>query len=474
MSDYILIISNTIVGERMAGPGIRYFYLAQVLSKEFPVILALPEQSSPGENMQFNVVFYNTNDPKQLVPYIRCSRAILVPMVMVSWLLQTEVHLPPLIVDGYDPWNIEALFLPNADEADVQKRVTEACLYGDFFLCASERQRDWWLGLLSAMGRVNSHTVNEDPSLRQLVSIVPFGLPENRPQRFKPIIKGIWPGISREDKIILWGGGLWRWLDPITAIKAMKIVYQHHQNVRLVFLNLRSTPLEGFPTFDQEALLIAQELGILGRAVFFREWIPYQDWPAVLLESDVALSLHLNTIEARLAFRSSVIDYVWAGVPIVATYGDVTAELVERYGLGKLVDYKDEMGVAKAIQEILETPKEVWADRFNQVRQQLTWTEASRPLVHFCRAPRYASDKMKEGIIGNAFYQERISQLQREAEQLRELIRGYESGRFIRLMRWLREFYSGLQRRAPFCSRRVTDPPDTGHKPALSNGNRYR
>ena len=37
---------------------------------------------------------------------------------------------------------------------------------GDFFLCASERQRDLWLGHMSALGRVNFATYAQDNTLR--------------------------------------------------------------------------------------------------------------------------------------------------------------------------------------------------------------------------------------------------------------------------------------------------------------------
>jgi glycosyltransferase involved in cell wall biosynthesis len=440
---YILIISNTWVGEQMAGPGIRYFHLARVLSQEFPVILAAPGHHKEDrliEGASLEVASCSIEQPEMLKPYIQQARAILAPALMVPWLLQIDTMLPPLIVDGYAPWAIEALFLPGIEEKELQKNLTKAYLAGDFFICASERQRDWWLGILSALGRVNSHNLREDPSLRRLVDVVPFGLPAERPQTYQPVIKGIWPGISKDDKIILWGGGLWRWMDPFTAIRAMERVYHSRQDVRLLFLGIRSTRLEGFPTLEEEAIRMAQESGLLGQAVFFGEWVPYADWPGVLLESDVAITLHPDTLEARLAFRSRVLDYIWAGIPVVATRGDVTAELVEKYGLGKLVDYEDEVSVAEAILELLERPRETLVDRFECARRELTWEKAAQPLIEFCRAPHYAADRMK-GEVGNPFYRDQIEQLRNLLEEYQNLVRGYERGRFIRFMKWLKETF---------------------------------
>jgi len=189
---HILIISNTWVGEWMAGPGVRYFHLARVLSQEFPVILAAPGHQKKDRLLEaafLEVAYYSIEQPEILAPYVQQARAILAPALMVPWLLQIDALLPPLIVDGYAPWAVEALFLPGIEEKELQKNLTKAYLAGDFFICASERQRDWWLGILSALGRVNSHNLREDPSLRRLVDVVPFGLPAERPQTSRAVIK---------------------------------------------------------------------------------------------------------------------------------------------------------------------------------------------------------------------------------------------------------------------------------------------
>ena len=37
---------------------------------------------------------------------------------------------------------------------------------GDFFICASEKQRDYWLGMLNAMGRINPFNYDSDDTLK--------------------------------------------------------------------------------------------------------------------------------------------------------------------------------------------------------------------------------------------------------------------------------------------------------------------
>lgn len=437
---HVLIISHDVVGERMAGPGIRYFHLARVLAQEFNTVLAVPGEFTLSAD--FPVIPYVSGEDERLQKAIQGARAVLIPAVYVIQIPTLKDTQVPVIVDGYDPFIAETLYL-GGDIYGLQIALTQAYLLGDFFLCASERQRDWWLGLLEAHGRINSYTFGEDPSLRRLVDVVPFGLPEGMPRVTEPFIKGVWPGVGPEDKVILWGGGLWPWLDPLTAIRAIACIWRQREDIRLIFPGTRhpNPSMANIPTHAEAARELAKEFGLLDKGVFFGEWVPQSRWPNVLLESDVALSLHGDSLEARLAFRSRVLDYIWAGVPIIATRGDATSDLVEKYRLGIVVEYEDEIGVAEAILTLLERPKETWEDQFERARQDLTWERAARPLLEFCRHPQRAPDKVgMQGRLGNSYYIREISRLQ-------SLVEGYEQGRFIRMMRCLHRVRQSLRER---------------------------
>ncbi|MEA1973421.1 MAG: glycosyltransferase, partial [Candidatus Cloacimonadota bacterium] len=351
----------------------------------------------------------------------------------------------------------------NLDEEEGQRywqdrmcSLNKQYLIGDFFICASERQRDWWLGLLEANGRINRQNFAEDHSLRRLIDVVPYGLQQDLPQFKQPVLRERWPSIGPNDKIVLWGGGLWPWLDPLTAIRALALVRQQREDVQLVFPGTRhpNPMMAGTLTQTRAAIELAQELGLFDQGVFFGEWVPYADWANVLLESDLALTLHYDTLETRLAFRSRVLEYIWAGLPTVATRGDATSDLIAQSNLGTVVEYEDVEGVAEAILRLLEMPRGSFADRFQAVRQELTWERVARPLVEFCRHPRRAPDR-DFSAGGSPFYQRQLKQQaaenkymldllkMKEAEfqtslaGLQELVHGYEQGKFIRFSRWL-------------------------------------
>jgi glycosyltransferase involved in cell wall biosynthesis len=370
-----------------------------------------------------------------------------------------------LVVDGYDPLMAEWLALSRKARNEPGQAedwrgywhvrmgaLAQQYQMGDYFMCASERQRDWWLGLLEASGRINPATFDADPSLRSLVDVVPYGLPEHPLPPPRPVIKGVWPGIEPRDRLALWGGGLWPWLDALTAIRAVAVLRAQHPQLKLVFPGTRhpNPAMAGMPNQVAPARALAEELGVLDTAVFFGDWTPYSDWPHVLQESDVALTLHFDTIETRLAFRSRVLEYIWAGLPIVATAGDATSDLVERYGLGEVTRVGDVEAVAVAIDRLLREPRRERAAAFAAARQALSWERAAEPLVRYCLAPRQAPDRSGEwqarapgsGPAGRPYYDPTLplrserDWLAGERDYWRSIAEGYANGRLMRALDW--------------------------------------
>lgn len=442
----LLIISHEIVGEQMAGPGIRYYHLARVLAQHVPTTLAIPADSAPtfsGDG--FTVVRYQSGQWATLAPAVQAAAVCLFPSDIANTLPEIAASNRVLIVDGYDPLLAEWLALPSPADAAARQtgwrqrmvELTQQCLIGDFYICASERQRDWWLGLLEANGRINPANHAADPALRRLIDVVPYGLPGTLPPPTRPVIKGVWPGIDPSAKVILWGGGLWPWLDPVTAIRAVAQVREQRPEVKLVFPGTRhpNPQLSGMPTQNERAYQAAAELGLRDQAVFFGDWVAYRDWPNVLQESALALTLHYDTLETRLAFRSRVLEYIGAGLPIIATGGDATSELVRHYQLGTVVDYQDVDGVAAAMLHWLDQPPASYQAHFSQARAALTWENVLAPLIRFCQAPQRAPDRVtQQSSPGNPYYLHR----QAEFERLQRLVQAYERGRFMRLMKWLK------------------------------------
>jgi glycosyltransferase involved in cell wall biosynthesis len=329
----------------------------------------------------------------------------------------------PLVADLYNPFLLENL--QRQATADLLQKVSshEGFLdalraqigAADFFVCADEKQRDYWLGVLSALGRVNPYTHHHDSTLRCLIDVVPFGLPDVPPQHTRRVLKGVYKTIGADDKVILWGGGIWNWLDALTLIRAMRLILGHRRDVKLFFMGIER-PNVSVVRMEaaHEAIGLSKELGLYDRYVFFNDWVPYAERQNFLLEADIGASLHRDHIETRFSFRTRLLDYIWAGLPTIATAGDVLSKALADDGLARLVAPGDVKGVAETILSMLgdRNLRAECAPVFRRMAGNYRWDVAARPLLEFCASPYLAPDKdylsRGSGTVQNASSLQRL------------------------------------------------------------------
>lgn len=449
-----LLVSHDVLGEKMAGPGIRYYHLSRILSQYTDLTLAIRPQNEQAlarlraRLPQTTVIAYTRGDWASIKDAAELAEIIILAPY-TTWEIPQFGDLDKwMVIDGYDPLLIEWLTTLSTEDIELQMAQwadrAAALFYqylkSDFFICASERQRYWWLGQLEVAGRINPRTYRADRSLRNLVDVVPYGLPEEPARHTKQVMKGIVPGIAADDVVLLWGGGLWPWLDPLTAVRAIARLHADHPHIKLIFPGtIHPNPEIGqnMPVHNSDIYTYAEENDLLNKAIYFGEWVPYADWVNVLLESDIALSLHHQTVETQLAFRSRMLEYIWAGVPMVATRGDATSKLVSKYNLGEVVDYEDVEGVVQAILEIVKSRPTSYQAGLTAARQELSWERAAQPLIHFCQNPHRAADRQENQGGRVPYYERRLKRMERRVEELERLVTGYESGRVMRLLNGL-------------------------------------
>jgi glycosyltransferase involved in cell wall biosynthesis len=414
MRTSVLVLSSEPVGERMAGPAIRATELARALAAEHDVTLAAPQGrttaltestildkppirweiqdtlSVPAGVTLLNAGF---SDYETLVAAAR-EHDVVVAQELPPTLLGRLADLPArLVLDLYNPIVIEVLEAVAARPERAQRRIQRLiaaralaqCAVADLVLCASERQRDLWLGGMALASLIELDTYRRDPSLRSLIEVVPFGIPESPPPEPAGAIRAAFPAIGEGERTLLWAGGIWGWLDAATPIRAMAQLDGAH----LVFMGIGRPGLA--KTGQEEFALRARELaraeGLEGSRVHFNEgWVPYAERGAWLAEADLGVSAHLDHLEARFSFRTRILDYLWAGLPVVASSGDVLGDLVAARGLGRAVEPGDVDGFAAACRALLDDPPgyEAARDRIADLRPELVWSEAARPLVEWC------------------------------------------------------------------------------------------
>ncbi|MFQ5575923.1 MAG: glycosyltransferase, partial [Anaerolineae bacterium] len=404
MSRNVLIVSPERIGPRMAGPAIRCLEFARVLRRHAAVTLAMPNSPHPPPLDGVSFCRYDYAGTQLLAAARRSDVMVLSGLTLANVPALADLGIP-IALDIYAPFNLENLeYLaarPPADQINDHNHVLHLLAFqlrrADFYLCANSRQRDYWLGMLSALNRVNPHTYRHDHTLRKLVGIVPFGLPPTPPTHTRQALKGVYPGITAADKVILWGGGIYQWFDPLTLIRAVGQLAADDPAIRLVFMGVKhpNPHVRGFNKTKQ-AIRLSDQFGLTGRHIFFNDWVPYEERQNVLLEADVGVSLHLDHLETRYAFRTRMLDYIWAGLPILTTGGDELADLVRRRSLGRVVAPQDLAGVHDALAQMLAQPdlKTRLRPHFDAAAAQLTWPCVTKPLLDFCLAPALAPDRL--------------------------------------------------------------------------------
>jgi glycosyltransferase involved in cell wall biosynthesis len=389
----VLFISAEPLGPSMAGPAIRVLELARAVAAHCEVTVAAPGPSDAGD-APIELLEAQLADFDVLLEAVR-RHDVVVAQRLPPQLLRYVAKLPVrFVADLYNPQMIEVLEATGDDASTSARRAWRSmlgqCAVADLVICASEKQRDLWLGGMGLAGLIDVARYRADPTFRTYVDVVPFGLPDRPPRRSEPVLKGVWPGIGPEDRVLLWAGGVWRWLDAITPIAAVERLRAGGRRVHLVFLGTGRPRLKGadVPTSADAAIAYAAERGLEGECVHFnRGWVPYEEREAYLLESDIGVCAHQEHLEARFSFRTRVLDHFWAGLPSVVSSGDAIGDLVDRRGLGHAVAPGDAEGFALACANLLDDPDayDGAARRVRELAPTLRWSEVAGPLVRFCR-----------------------------------------------------------------------------------------
>ncbi|HEU4322446.1 MAG TPA: glycosyltransferase [Roseiflexaceae bacterium] len=403
----VLILSSDPLRPELAGTGIRAVEMARVLSRHCQVTLAAYERADyPLEGVTMLPFSY---DEPELVERLVESADVLIlqGFIVTSFPFLTATN-KIVVVDLYDPFplgNLEFFRVRSPKDARTQHGIDMLVLryllgLGDFFVCASEEQRAYWMGALTLAGRLSPPSYADDRTLRRLIDLAPFGLSSEPPQHTRPVLKGVVPGIGPDDTVLLWGGGIWEWFDPPTLLRAMVTVGQQRPDIKLFFLGRGHPNTRDVPEMQmyERTLQLADELGLRDRTVFFNtEWVPYAERQNYLLEADIGVSTHFDSTETDFSFRTRILDYLWAGLPMVVSGGDTLSELVCEQGLGAVVAPGDADGLAEAILRLAAEPdaRASRAERMAQVRERFTWERTLAPLVAFCRNPYHAADALE-------------------------------------------------------------------------------
>lgn len=403
----ILIVSSDVIGKKMAGPGIRYWNMAIELSKRYKVILAVPNFDSIDLTDDFykeNNVIISSASRKSLKSLCNHIDTVVVQgntLWKNQFLKRSGVKI---VIDLYDPFVFEILeiFSGHAYINPIYKNalniLNDQLLSGDYFICASEKQRDFWIGALTALYRINSKNYENDKSLANLIGVVPFGLSDEEPIHNREVLKGVYKSIKKTDTLLIWGGGIWEWFDPITLIRAMGIISENKDDIKLFFMGTKhpNPDMESMKIVE-ETIKLSDELGLTDQYVFFNDWVDYEDRHNYLLEADIGISLHKKHIETRFSFRTRILDYLWTSLPVITNDGDFFSELIKQHEIGRVINDINPEKLAECIMNF--PPKQEFNTNFSSVKQEYEWAKLFDGLIYFIDFGSKANKKQGRMIV---------------------------------------------------------------------------
>ena len=172
----------------MGGVGIRASELARVLRAHGEVTLAVTESGGELDGNRAGRV--QPHDPRALAPHLERADVV---VARPQWPLTMRMMRRSgarLIFDIYDP-DTFATIEHYAERSPRRRRLmaafsvdrlTEALRIGHHFICASERQLDFYLGAMLAEGLISPAAYERDDSFRTVIDVVPFGVQAGPPR----------------------------------------------------------------------------------------------------------------------------------------------------------------------------------------------------------------------------------------------------------------------------------------------------
>ena len=366
----VVVATPDVVGARMAGPGIRAWNIARQMAKVAPTTLVAKVEGEVWVPASAGTARAEARAHTRIVDKDSAEArdamhdaAVLIGQPARRFRKRNRSQR--IVFDLFDPTVLELRELYGRRPSIRQRihlaaewwRLSEALLRADLLMCAAPQQRRFYESLQSG-----------DAAWIE----VPFGIdPAEISSSAKP-----------QSNLIVWGGGVWEWLDPMTAIDAVLELNHEGLDCKLLFLG-RTRPNRDLADrgradrFDR----LLERGG--NRVSAHADWVPYAERLSWLRSGKIAIMLHRPTAEAEYAIRTRLFDAIAVGLPVIATEKGFAAELVAREGLGIVVPPEDVRAVAEAIRTLLtdDVFHAACVMNLERVRPRYAWEVVTRPLA---------------------------------------------------------------------------------------------
>jgi glycosyltransferase involved in cell wall biosynthesis len=162
-------------------------------------------------------------------------------------------------------------------------------------------------------------------------------------------------------------GNVFGWAGLEHAIQALPGIREAFPDARLLIIG------DGLPAYIEGLKTLARTLGLDGYVVFMGLRRP-EELPALLAGASIGLANSKPIPFRKYACPLKVMEYMAAGLPVIATRGTETEEMLKRYDCGVSVDHDFEQ-LKKAVLHMLSNPDASESMRSNGIAasKELTW-----------------------------------------------------------------------------------------------------
>jgi glycosyltransferase involved in cell wall biosynthesis len=281
--------------------------------------------------------------------------------------LERKLDLPT-VLDFHGPHMLEREMQGYGDRSSNAWHKVQALRKADFFTCAGDKQRAYFLGWLTAAGI---------PLAANIIATIPVALSPAMPEHR-------W---TDGEPVFVYGGVFLPWQDPTAGLRALVRAMESRGLGRLQFYG-GSHPVYEIKRSEQFQEM-TDELGRCAR-VAHMGYVSHDRLIEDYCQAHVALDVMARNPERELAFTTRTVEYMWCGLPVIYQDFSELSNLIREYEAGWVVDPSDTVQVESAVVEALTEPAEVRRRGQNAqqlVRERLVWDRAIEPLDAFCRDP---------------------------------------------------------------------------------------
>ncbi len=381
------------INQNLVGTAVAYKELAQFLSKAgFLVNLVLPEQTDLSLP-DIQIYIYKQRNNQRLIDQ---SKVVIFgaypPVEPLKYAYQKNKRIITYL------WSLAPLgslefndFFSHTKQQNLYNFIVESynlsLIYADKIFVRNIKARDFVLGSLISLGRVNLKNYFPHRNFKSLIEISGFGLPSHKPKKKNSLYRNKLSNIEQKDFLIIWNGGIWNWHDAQRLVKIMQAIYRRRKDIKLIFQGFHN-PHNIYTPQAKATKKLADKLKLTDRNIFFSgHWITFKNRADFLLEANAGIVTSPNIPEANFFTKTRFYDYLWADLPIILDKHEAFAPEVGKYNLGVILEGNIEHDAENIINFIQNQKiQQQIQQNIRDYKKNLTWRETLKPVIQYCRA----------------------------------------------------------------------------------------